>query len=149
MLGRAQAGRAGSVVVQTILFQDVILDPQRQVQAFVNPVQGYLAESFPLSCGLVALSAVSGAPRGSLALVHRILVDGQELSVYEHPPAAVTVAGMGLSFRLELKELQIAQPCVLTIQAEVPGMAKGADVSLVVAPQDAIRAARPGSGWKA
>lgn len=137
------------MVVQTILFQNVVTDPRTQVQAFVNPVQGYLAESFPMACGLVALTAISGAPRGPVALIHRILVDGQEVSVHQHQPAAVTVAGMGLSFRLELQELQIAQPCVLTIQAEVPGGPRGADVSLVVAAQEVLRTGRPGGGWKA
>ena len=140
---------SSGMVVQTILFQNVINDARTQVQAFVNPVQGYLAEAFPMACGLVALTAVSGAPRGPLGLIHRILVDGQEVSVHQHPPAAVSVAGMGLSFRLELQELQIAQPCVITIQAEVPGGPRGADVSLVVAAQDALRAGRPGGGWKA
>lgn len=135
------------MVLQTILFQNVIIDPKTQLQAFVNPVQGYVAESFPMSCGLVALTAVSGAPRGPLGLIHRILVDGSEISVHEHPPAAVAVAGMGLSFRLELQELQISQPCTLTIRAEVPGGGgRAADVSLIVVGRDALRS---GGGWKA
>lgn len=118
--------------VQTILFQRVVVQNNGETQAFINPVQVMLGEKFPVGFDLVILSSVHGAARGQLACTHSIEVDGEEVFRYDHPPTPIAYDATGVSFRLEMSDLEIAQPCVLQIKTVLSNGLRGQDVFLRV-----------------
>ncbi|MBM3267376.1 MAG: hypothetical protein FJZ01_06990 [Candidatus Sericytochromatia bacterium] len=133
--------------IQTILFQGTVAG--KNGQAFIEPVQTILAEGFPCQFNLVILSAVTGAPRGMLACTHELWAEGDLVYKHEHPPTAIAYGGTGICFRLELTDLVIGQPCVLTVKVRLSTGTVGQDVPLWVADKAALQAPQPSHQFKA
>ncbi len=127
--------------IQTILFQGTVA--AKNGQAFIEPVQTILAEGFPCQFNLVVLSAVTGAPRGMLGCVHELWTENDLVYKHDHPPTAIAYGGTGICFRLELQELVIGQPCVLTIKTRLSNGAVGQDVPLWVADKAGLQGGQP------
>lgn len=129
----------GVPTVQTILFQKAVVQNNGETQAFINPVQVMFGEKFPVGFDLVILSSVHGAARGQLACTHTIEVDGEEVFRYDHPPTPIAYDSTGVSFRLEMTELEIAQPCILHIKTVLSNGLRGQDVFLRVVDQPGLQ----------
>lgn len=144
MRGKPQAG--SGIVVQTILFGGLRVDPQAREQAFLNPMQVIHGSPFPLQFDLVILSAVHGAARGQLGCTHRLRVDGEEVFRFEHALAPVPLDQSGLSFRLELQAIQVPKPCTILVETTLSTGDRGQDVPLRVVDRSAL--GKEGA-WKA
>ncbi len=129
----------GVPTVQTILFQKAVVQNNGETQAFINPVQVMLGDKFPVAFDLVILSSVHGAGRGQLACTHTIEVDGDEVFRYDHAATPITYDGTGVSFRLEMADLEIAQPCMLLIKTVLSNGLRGQDISLRVVDQSGLQ----------
>lgn len=129
----------GVPTVQTILFQRAVVQNNGETQTFINPVQVMLGEKFPVAFDLVVLSSVHAANRGQLACTHTIEVGGEEVFRYDHAPTPITYDGTGVSFRLEMSDLEIAEPCVLVIKTVLSNGLRGQEISLRVVNQSGLQ----------
>lgn len=126
-----------SPLIQTAFFQAHETEESHHV--FVNPIQMALLDRFPMSVSFTVLSVVLGAPKGELGLTHVVEFNGEdilsfkEILRFEHPPAAVLLEGAGVSFSLEVQNVNLDEPGTLVVKTKLSDGTWGRDVPLRVA----------------